>query len=695
MVYDFPYLKDSAFLKRFDQLKIKQQLVKIVVLNFNQEPIQQIQGKVTGGNLSLDGSSAMRRTGNVNLIADQYENDLTTTRNLLSINKKIELLVGFINTTGEYTNYDVLWFPQGIYMIINPSISHSGDGINISLTLHDKMANLNGECGGTLPASVVFDTVEDIDEQGNIVLTRPPIFQIIQQVVHHFGNEQIGKILISDIDNQIKQTVRWTGATPLYLLSLPSQDQGVTYTFDTNYFTLAQAAQNAGYLPADTIMPFNYGQDVGYIYTDFVYPNELISNAGDTVVTILDQIRDTLGNYQYFYDINGNFIFRQIKNYLNKSYSTVLLNETNMQDYLVDYTTGKSVYEFNDGNLITSYSNSPQYQQIKNDFIIWGKKKTITGQELPIRYHLAIDRKPKVGNTYDVFFFTDPDDGITKAKRPLKFSSHTPPNDTFPTKGQTGLYYLAQDTGIIYKWDNDPQIQNYQQTPYSIEQVTTADWRTELYMRGVDNQPLGLDSNYYFPELKNEWTKIYDIKGNTRQDNLPGFRTQIEDDPSQVDYFLDFIDSPTAIDQFSVENIGRRTTVLVDDTINCIFMPDHPDIVLLQSAARDISQQRNRCEERKQEYSQVEQNIYSMLMIGGALKPAVDQIRRQLYQYTNYNEQVSINVLPIYYLEPNLRITIKDIASGINGDYIIKNINLPLDINSTMSISCTKAVERA
>ena len=684
MVYDFPYLKDSAFLKRFDQLKIKQQLVKIVVLNFNQEPIQQIQGKVTGGNLSLDGSSAMRRTGNVNLIADQYENDLTTTRNLLSINKKIELLVGFINTTGEYTNYDVLWFPQGIYMIINPNISHSGDGINISLTLHDKMANLNGECGGTLPASVVFDTVEDIDEQGNIVLTKPTIFQIIQQVVHHFGNEQIGKILISDVDNQIKQTVRWTGATPLYLLSLPSQDQGVTYTFDTNYFTLAQAAQNAGYLPADTIIPFNYGQDVGYIYTDFVYPNELISNAGDTVVTILDQIRDTLGNYQYFYDINGNFIFRQIKNYLNKSYATVLLNETNMQDYLVDYTTGKSVYEFNDGNLITSYSNSPQYQQIKNDFIIWGKKKTITGQELPIRYHLAIDRKPAVGNTYDVFFFADPDDGITKAKKPLKFSSRS----AFPEKGEIGLYYLAEDTGIIYTWDNDPLIQNYKVTPYSIEQITTADWRTELYMRGVDNQPLGLDSNYYFPELKNEWTKLYDIKGNTRSDNLPGFRTQ-------VDYFLDFIDSPTAIDQFSVENIGRRTTVLVDDTINCIFMPDHPDIILLQSAARDISQQRDRCEERKQEYSQIEQNIYSMLMIGGALKPAIDEIRRELYQYTNYNEQVSINVLPIYYLEPNSRITIKDIASGINGDYIIKSINLPLDINSTMSVSCTKAVERA
>ena len=57
MVYNFPYLKDFQFLKDFDKLKIKEQFAKIVVLDFNETPIQQIQGKVTGGNISLDGSS--------------------------------------------------------------------------------------------------------------------------------------------------------------------------------------------------------------------------------------------------------------------------------------------------------------------------------------------------------------------------------------------------------------------------------------------------------------------------------------------------------------------------------------------------------------------------------------------------------------------------------------------------------------
>lgn len=83
-----------------------------------------------------------------------------------------------------------------------------------------------------------------------------------------------------------------------------------------------------------------------------------------------------------------------------------------------------------------------------------------------------------------------------------------------------------------------------------------------------------------------------------------------------------------------------------------------------------------------------------MLSNGGVLKSAYKEIKKELYQYTNYNEQISLTVLPIYYLEPNTRITVNDNKSSIYGDYIIKTINLPLDINGTMSLSCTRALER-
>ena len=217
MAYNYPYLKDPSFLKKFDEIKLKEQYVKIVTLSFDEKPIQEIQGRVVSGNFSLDGSSGMRRTANISLIVDDQDGNVTNIKNLLSINKKVEILIGFLNTTDQYPNYSMIWFPQGVFVIISPNVSHAQDGISISLTLHDKMALLNGQCGGTIPASVVFHEVEFINEDGENEISQPTIYQIIVQLLNHFGGEQIGKIIIGDIDNKIKKVMQWTGSTPLYL----------------------------------------------------------------------------------------------------------------------------------------------------------------------------------------------------------------------------------------------------------------------------------------------------------------------------------------------------------------------------------------------------------------------------------------------------------------------------------------------
>ena len=68
--HNFPYLKDKKFLRQFDELSLKQQYVKLVVLTFNEVPIKQIQGRLVSGNINLDSSSSMRRTGSLNLVLD-------------------------------------------------------------------------------------------------------------------------------------------------------------------------------------------------------------------------------------------------------------------------------------------------------------------------------------------------------------------------------------------------------------------------------------------------------------------------------------------------------------------------------------------------------------------------------------------------------------------------------------------------
>lgn len=667
---NYPYLKDSTFLKNFDAIKNKEQYVKITVLDFYEKPIQSIEGKVTGGNLNLDGQSSVRRTCNLNMVALDYENDLTNINNLLSINKKIDLEIGLLNKTEYYTEFPILWFPVGIYVIINPSLSHALDGVNISLQLRDKMCLLNGECGGVLPASVTFHEYETVNEKGEYVILKPTIFQIIQELVNHFGGEQLSKIIISDLDTRIRQVMKWIGSSPLYIIT-EIKNGTIQYipTTDENEI-----------IGKDYEM-YEYGSDIGYINTDFVYPDELIGDGGSTVCDILDRIKETLGNYEYFYDLDGNFIFQEVKNYLNTSHATVELNKLTKEDYLIDIDKGKAVYVFDDSTLITSSSHSPQYSMIKNDFVVWGIRKDIQGNTYPIRYHLAIDEKPKVGNEYPVFFYHDKNDDLIKAKCPTIY----PSKKDFPKYGVQEIFYMDKESGSIYEWDVENQ--TYIEITIGLENIVTTDWRTELYLTGSMAEPLGKNYNHYYTELKNEWPKLYDIKKGEFFDDVLKY-------PTDIDFFLDFIDSSAAISEFSISNIGRRSKVINDDKINCVFEPEIPNLILLDTGNPKIAELRQECEDKGQDYIQMDSNLFSMTAMGGKFNSAYNMVRELLYQYTSYNSTISLTTLPIYYLEPNTRITVRDIQNGIYGDYMINSISIPLDISSTMTLSCIQALER-
>lgn len=664
----YPYLKDTTFLQEFYSQRIKEQTMKIIALDWKENPLQEITGKVTSGSITINGSSSMRRTCNLSLLADEESIDIKSVNNLLSINKKVSLEIGFTNFTNKYLDYPILWFPLGVYVIIQPSISNTLSGISISLQLKDKMCLLNGECGGTFPGSVTFHEQSYIDEDGNEIIERPLVYTIIQELVNHFGGEQLGKIIISDIDSRVKKVMKWTGSAPLYIMSNTTED-GTQYEA-----TLTK--------PAANYKAYGSEADVGYIYTDFVYLEDLISNAGDNVCTILDKIKSYLGNYEYYYDLEGNFIFQEVKNYLNTSYVTGEIDKLTNSDYLADFSKGKAVWVFDNSDLITSYSATPQYNMIKNDFIVWGIRNTAEGESLPIRYHLAIDTKPNIGNTYEVYLCEDQDTGNVKAHKTVSFNQKS----DFPKTGTAELYYQDKSTNQIYIWNGATKEYVVQTNGY-IKTITTTDWRTELYLAGIEGENLGLDTNYYYTELKNEWPKLYDLENQC-------FKESVLANPTSIDYYLDFIDSSAAVGELAIQNIGRRSRTESNNNVNCVFAAEIPNLVLIEAGQSDTSEKRAECEAAGQDYIQVESSIFSQLSGGGSSNSAYSAVREMLYQYTNYNESISISALPHYHLEPNTRITVRDNQSKIYGDYIISQISLPLDISSTMTISATKALER-
>ena len=372
---------------------------------------------------------------------------------MFSINKKFYLEVGFENKTNQWTDYPILWFPQGVFIINGASASHSASGTTLNLSFKDKMCLLSGDCGGTLSDTIEFHKYDTQDGEGNWVSSYPTLYQIILECVNHLGHEDMSRIYIADIDTRVKQVMKWTGSQPLYITypDDPQHDSEVTLTEPTS----------------GVYREYDYGRDVGFVYTDFIWNNgELVSKPGDTVVTILDKIKNLLGNYEYFYDIWGNFHFQEKRNYLNISQSTVeetvddetriLIDFDNLQYNVFDLSRGKAEYDFSQSPLILSYSNSPAYNKVKNDYVAWGQRTGVNGGKIPIRYHLAIDKKPTVGNSYHIILKQDENSNVTYAK--IIQDDYVRVED-FPIPGNPAYYYSAhigQDY-FVYYWDTEQE----------------------------------------------------------------------------------------------------------------------------------------------------------------------------------------------------------------------------------------------
>ena len=92
MSVKYPYLKDADFLMSSASQQNIEQFVKITILNFNEKPIQSIEGMVTTGSINLDGNSSMRRTANLTVFIDSDNADyMKVEGGLFALNKKVQI----------------------------------------------------------------------------------------------------------------------------------------------------------------------------------------------------------------------------------------------------------------------------------------------------------------------------------------------------------------------------------------------------------------------------------------------------------------------------------------------------------------------------------------------------------------------------------------------------------------------------
>lgn len=424
-------LLDKNFLVDLDQYHEKEVWAKIIALDINEQPQEEITGRVTqGGSVNIDGTSAIRRSVSLSMVAK----DVDVNSFYWGLHTKFKLLMGLTNKINpKYP--DIIWFPQGTYVLTSFNTSQSTNSFNISLQGKDKMCLLNGEIGGTLTAPIDFGKLEERDDEGNLTITDIPIKDIIKEAVHEYAREPWHNIIVNDLEDLGIELLEYRGSKPLYML-IDENTGEVTNLTMSNSFKLYkngspvlisdfedQASEGlnklnefypgmkenyfVGYLkekPGDNDHPYSvakveYGQTAGYRLTDITYPGDLIANQGDSLTSILDKLVQMLGQFEYFYDLDGRFVFQKKKTYIQTTWNNLIVTEN--EETIADIDATPYGYEFKGNDLTISFSNNPNLTGLKNDFSIWGTRTSAAGAEIPIHLRYAIDHKPWYYKTVD------------------------------------------------------------------------------------------------------------------------------------------------------------------------------------------------------------------------------------------------------------------------------------------------------
>ena len=500
---------DQDFLRQLDLYPHKNLWVKIISLDKNDYPIEEISGKIISGNVSVDGTSSVRRTCSLSMVTEQP----SVNTMLWSVKTKFKLYVGVDNeidsafpwksgvnySKNERVKYknifyksrhddnhsipennadnwveeysDIIWFNEGIFVISTFSCVKGINSFSINLQGKDKMTMLNGELGGVIPASWDFgkETINKTDGNGNTVYdstgyaiteTRQiPIKDIVLQAVHEFTQESWENIIVEDLDDYGIELLQYNGDTPFYYIieygasgvndsrevvnmtmngSMACQERMDTWedgkrkegqwentTLDKlernglcyeklieQLDPLGAVTESSSYLRAiirfadvpdktytiAKVTNTNGLQVCGYRVCDIVYPYDLIASPGDSITSVLDKLVDMLGNFEYFYDVDGRFHFQKKRTYTDVNYNNLIYEHNINEETFAESSNyvSKYTYTFDNSVLLSSIQASPDLSNIKNDYSLWGKRDSSNGNNtFPIHLRYAIDHKPE------------------------------------------------------------------------------------------------------------------------------------------------------------------------------------------------------------------------------------------------------------------------------------------------------------
>ena len=98
--------------------------------------------------------------------------------------------------------------------------------------------------------------------------------------------------------------------------------------------------------------------------------------------------------------------------------------------------------------------------------------------------------------------------------------------------------------------------------------------------------------------------------------------------------------------------------------------------------------------EKGQKIVQISDSQESLFSISSQGKSCYDVIRELLYKSLTLNSSISLQSIPIYYLEPNTLIEVNEPNANVYGNFVIQSLSIPLGYSGNMSISAVQAQTR-
>ena len=450
-------LYNPIFLEKLYKEQTQQKYAKIYLLDWNERPIKNLEGEITNGTISIDGDSSIRTTINLSMVSktidftkynialqSKIRIDLGLKNNIdNNYSDIIWLQMGIFIVTGFNTSISLSQSTLSIsgkdkMCLLNGEISGQIPATT-DFGQIDTYENVYSPISISNYSPGKYYYIKEIEDKdvyfldysktpthdqyyeriSTVTTTKLNIKDIIYSMVYIWGHEGKNKIIINDLDIMGNELLEYRGKTPIYFIKEKNTDSNIflNLIFDPDYMINGRKISELNEEEYYSLNPINnsfqdpytfmldgkeyvivkikYGETIGYKPTELVFAGELIAAPGESVVTILEKIKNMLGNFEYFYDAYGNFIFQAKHTYQAVDYTKFLV-DGNGEVYLNGSPyNNKTIYSFDDTETFTSITHTPNLANLRNDYSIWGEFTSSSGVKKQIHLRYGIEKKPE------------------------------------------------------------------------------------------------------------------------------------------------------------------------------------------------------------------------------------------------------------------------------------------------------------